>query len=210
MHASAIAPAAGKALKKLRASGILTDFYLAGGTAVALQLGHRISEDLDFFSARPFDPTSLTAVLGGGESFTATLISPGALWGVFGATKVSFFYYPYPLLKPLLVWEDIKLASLLDIGLMKLIAVAPRGSRKDFVDVYAICTAGYSLAELVDLLSQKFGERFSRYHILRSLTYFQDAEAEPPLVTTAALDWSRVRAFFKEETVRIAAREVRQ
>jgi hypothetical protein len=111
-------------------------FYMAGGTALALQIGHRQSEDFDFFSDREYSNETLKIQLNRIGAFHLFQDSPGTLEGRIDETRVTFLYYPYPRLEKGVTFESIGLASLLDIALMKLSAVSSRGSRKDFIDLY--------------------------------------------------------------------------
>jgi hypothetical protein len=115
-------------------------FYLAGGTALALQLGHRRSVDFDWFREDPIDdPLRLAAdVRAAGLRFETDRVEKGTLHGQASGVRVSFLEYGYPLLRPLREVEGLRLAALEDIAAMKLAAVAQRGSKKDFVDVFAL------------------------------------------------------------------------
>ncbi|MBE3520058.1 MAG: nucleotidyl transferase AbiEii/AbiGii toxin family protein [Firmicutes bacterium] len=177
-------------------------FYLAGGTAAALQLGHRQSVDLDFFSPQPFNPDKLVDRLSELGDVHVVSAARDTLNVHISGVRVSFFQYAYPLIAPVANYQGLTLASLRDISLMKIVAVSNRGSRKDFVDLYAICTRVWSLKEALDSLPRKFGKRYSLAHILRSLTYFEDAEREPELqLLDPAISWPEVKKFFREEVL---------
>lgn len=183
-------------------------FYLAGGTALALQLGHRESADLDFFREHAFDPEHVAADLHVG---TVALAERGTLRLWLGDVKVECFHYPYPLLAPLRPvpgMPGVLLADTLDIGLMKLAAIGQRGAKKDFIDLYAICRQVYPLAELLRLAPRKFGSRFEHMHYLKSLTYFDDAEAEPDPAGWGGGRWEQVKAFFRGEARRLVAADL--
>lgn len=164
-------------LEKLSVSGTTKDFYLAGGTALALYFGHRFSVDLDWFSEK-FDYSSLfrrkLENLGrlGVDSESKNTFN-GALNGV----KISFFEYPYPLISPKKQYlENVYLAGVPDIAAMKFEAMAQRGSYKDFVDIYFLLEQ-YSLSELLKFVRKKFAKLdYNETHLLKSLTYFKDAE----------------------------------
>lgn len=204
MHNSVLPPLGHEALAALKKSSILEGFYLAGGTAVALHIGHRTSEDFDFFTPQPFSSLSLRRDLDRAGRFTLTQEARGTVTGLFGGVKVSLFEYDYPLLAPLMNWNGLRVAALLDIGLMKLTAISGRGSRKDFVDLYAICRAGHPIADLLARWPEKYGPTASTtYHLLRSLTYFDDAEREPALRMLVPLDWAVVKTFFQNEARRL-------
>lgn len=119
----------------------------------------------------------------------------------------SFFRLPYPLLDPVqaTTW-GFGMASDRDIAAMKLEAIAGRGSRKDFIDLYQLCHAGLDLERVFDLFDAKYAtNRTERYHRLRALAYFDDAEREPMPDMLIPLHWSRVRAFFESEVTRLMA-----
>ncbi len=173
------------------------DFYLAGGTGLALQLGHRMSLDLDLFSERPWSDVSLLTALRALGPTVIDLESEGTLVGSVGGVRVSFFYYPYPLLEPLLPTPaGVPLAGLLDIACMKLIAVSQRGSRKDFVDLYFLGAAGVDLRYALDALPRKMpGVQHNMVHLARSLAYFADAESEPEPRMLVPFRWSSARDY---------------
>jgi predicted nucleotidyltransferase component of viral defense system len=156
-----------------------TSFYLAGGTALALQIGHRTSIDFDFYSASPFDSLELLSALKTQiPEITVHSQEEKTLRIVSKETELSFFQYSYPLLKPLTWFENLAIASKEDIAAMKLIAIVQRGTQRDFVDIYFLLQE-YSLQELLDYTTQKF-ENYQEMLILKALVYFDDAEnAEP-------------------------------
>jgi hypothetical protein len=180
-------------------------FYVAGGTAAALQLGHRVSVDLDFFTPEPLDTRQLLQRVQRIGTFDLQTESPGTLIGTLQAARVSFFHYPYPLLEPTSSLYGVRIASLVDIGLMKLTAASQRGSRKDFVDLFFICRQVKPLSELLALLSEKYqGVKYSLPHLLRSLVYFDDAEAEPMPPMLKPMRWAQVKRFFEKEVAVVA------
>jgi hypothetical protein len=132
---------------------------MAGGTAAALQLGHRKSEDFDFFSSK-LQPEAMANSLSAREHFIVSASSAGSLHGFINNTKISFLVYPYPLLFPTKVFMGVPLADLKDIALMKIVAIANRGTNKDFTDLYFICRDIVSLEELLrDLFPRKYSGR---------------------------------------------------
>lgn len=194
-------------LKNLGKKKTLDNFYMAGGTAVALQIGHRRSVYFDFFG-KEFDPTRLAEHLDAAYGFQVTSSGPGILHGLIKDVNLSFLEYHYPLLKPTICFDSIELASLMDIALMKLIAIANRGSSKDFTDLYFICSQLISLEDLLfEYFPRKYGHKaYSLYHIVRSLQYFDDAEQEPPLDMLVAINWDEIKAFFTREAMDLSAR----
>ena len=157
----------------------LKDFYLSGGTGLSLQLGHRESEDLDFFTQKDFDPTTIQsqlAELGKLESFE---IEKGTLNAYLGGVKLQFLYYPYQLIEPVVTWNSLTLSSILDIACTKIQTIGMRGSKKDFVDLHFLLRK-YSLSDLFDSLAKKYPNTdYNLTHLLKSLTYFVDADVQP-------------------------------
>lgn len=180
-------------------------FYLAGGTALALHLGHRRSRDLDFFSAAPFLPQDLLSRVREAGEPTVLQEASGALSVMLRGVPTSFFHYDYPLLRsPVESPWGLPLADPLDIAAMKLSALAGRGSRKDFVDLYVYARRVAPLAEIFACFHQKFrGVTVDPYHLLRSLTYFEDAEAEAMPDVLDGPNWHEVKAFFRAEAARL-------
>ena len=120
----------------------LSSFFLVGGTALALQIGHRFSVDLDLFTQNPFDTQSLSDSLASKYDFKISSVSKNTLLGVVNSVKVDFLTHAYPLVNPILEIEGLRLASVEDIGAMKLNAIAHSGQRlKDFIDVYCLLAA---------------------------------------------------------------------
>lgn len=185
-----------EALRLLGSKTAERGFYLAGGTAIALHLGHRRSVDFDWFlSERMEDPLRLSIELQEeGVPFETGQIDRGTLYGSVYGVRVSFLEFRYPMLDPLVPWPDYgcRLAGHRDLACMKLSAVAQRGSRKDFVDLYALGQSGYSLPEMLAWYRKKFSIR-DIAHLLYALAYFDDAEAEqmPEMIWPA--DWKRIK-----------------
>jgi predicted nucleotidyltransferase component of viral defense system len=175
-----------------------TDFYLAGGTALALQEGHRISIDLDFMSATFSDPEDLILKIRAAElDVEVTMTSSRTVYITTGGVQVSFFGYDYPQLEKVLECGEglLPLAHSDDIAAMKLAAIASRGSRKDFVDLWLLVARHRSLQDYLDLFKRKYRMRDTG-HVVRSLSYFDDADEEPELRMLIDLDWERVKSEF--------------
>ena len=199
-------------LDRLAAGGVTRDFYLAGGTGLALLVGHRRSVDLDFFSrTNRLDAEGRRVLLSRlrrlpGWALTDT--RDGTVHGRVGRVRVSFFWYEEPLVKPLIRQGAIRIASLEDIGLMKVGAIIGRGSRKDFVDLYAICQR-LPLSRLLRLGQRKFTDsRDFLLQAMKALSFFEDAEHEPPVVTVKPVAWERIKAFFTREVHALARRHL--
>lgn len=188
-------------LALLGKNGITKRFYLAGGTAVALQLNHRESYDLDFFTQKNIDPLSISRDIKGLGKFEVFYTEKNTLAGTLDGVKISFITYSYPLLFPTIVFEGINLADLRDIALMKLTAISSRGSKKDFFDLYEIIQhQDISLKDLFCLFDKKFsGINYEKVLILKSLTYFEDADKEAMPKLIKEYQWKDVKKFFIDE-----------
>ncbi len=180
-------------------SHVLKDFYLAGGTGLAVQLGHRISYDLDFFSEIPFDPEVFIKKINPTNIF---FIERGTIHCQIRDIKLSLLYYPEPLIYPELPWHSIKIADWRDIAAEKIKAAAQRGAKKDFYDIYGILRLKTGIGTLCQLFNKRFADsRINRYHVLKSLVYFDDAEDEPNpiiLIKEKSWDWNNIKQFFIE------------
>lgn len=183
-------------------------FYLAGGTGVAIHLGHRRSVDLDWFTeAEIHDPLRLAEELrNGGLELQVTSTGKGTLHGMADGTRLSFLSYQYPLLSAPLVWSDYRcrLAPPEDLAAMKLSAIGNRGARKDFVDVYALGRQGFSLRDMLGYYRRKFEVR-DMGHVLFALTYFDDAEREAMPEMLWDVDWDDIRSALEDWVRRQAA-----
>jgi hypothetical protein len=176
-------------------------FHLGGGTALALQFGHRKSEDLDFFIERPFTPESLAAELrDAGVALEQPHTARGTLHAQVAGVSVSFLLYRYPLLGPLVNEPSsaLGMASLTDIAAMKLSAVAQRGTRKDFVDVYALSLRHAPLPVLLDAYRTRFGTN-EVSGVLRGLAYYEDAEKQVMPRMLWRITWDEVKSSLAKQ-----------
>jgi len=204
VFAKNVSPEAHLVLEKLLSVGALSlyKYYLAGDTGLALHLGHRISEDLDFFTAQHFDPEKILLQLRDRLELTVIDTAPGTLHLICGGVvRTSFLYYPYRLLFPLSEFKGCPVADYRDIAAMKLIAIAQRGSKKDFVDLFFLLREKIELQQLKNIIERKYaGVNYSWPHLLRSISYFEDAEEDPMPVLTVS---GRRRSMWQEEWERI-------
>lgn len=183
-------------------------FYLGGGTAVAIHLGHRQSLDLDWFTVASIEnPMDLAQqIQRRSVNLRVGSVQRGTLHGEVNGVRVSFLEFGYPPLQPTLSWPKYRcqIASLEDLATMKLLAVAQRGTKKDFVDVFAI---GRNRLPLSDMLAL-YQERFSigdKSRVVYSLCYFEDAESDPMPKMLWTVTWDEVR-----ETIRSWVRSIAQ
>ncbi|MGH9782769.1 MAG: nucleotidyl transferase AbiEii/AbiGii toxin family protein [Terriglobia bacterium] len=186
-------------LAALEQASLLLPFYLGGGTGLALQLGHRRSQDLDFFAFHSFDPEALLFQLEQLGDLSVTARSAQTLHVEFRRAKVSFLGYSYRLLFTPQLFQGVQVADGRDIACMKISAIAGRGAKRDFVDLYS-ASHRYGLPHLLELFQTKFSEaNYSTVHLLKSLTYFEDAEKDPLPDLLIPLAWNEIKAFFQRE-----------
>lgn len=201
-HWNTVTPEMRAVMKGFSANALSREFYLAGGTALALQLGHRFSVDLDFFSATQADIPALIEPLRRALKDFSPILSDsswGALIFLANNVRVGFFGYGYDLLEPLSPAEGIALASVTDIGLMKLDALLSRASRKDFHDLYVICQR-VTLRELLDLAPRKYpSTRDFESQVTRHMLMFERAEQETPVPLIEQVAWATVKNWFREQ-----------
>lgn len=179
-----------------------SSWYLAGGTALALQVGHRVSVDLDFFTEeKDFSVEETERLLLSSGEWATTLIERGTLYGVFEGAKMSFIAYPFfhPSENQLRC-GSIALVSPGDIAAMKIVAVSQRGKKRDFIDLYWLAQNRISLEDAIRWSVERYpNQHYSLPHFLKSLVYFADAEEDPLPNVFFAVDWKTVKAFFEKE-----------
>jgi hypothetical protein len=186
-------------LAELRDGAFLDEFYLARGTALALRLGHRRSVDLDFFTGKPFDQERLLARLVSAQEVSLLAKDVETLHLLVKGLRVSFIGYPYPLRFPPASFAGVPIADVRDIACMKISAIASRGARRDFIDLYAVARI-HGLDFLIELFAKKYARaNYSRVHILKSLTYFEDADREPMPWMLTNYSWREVKGYFQRE-----------
>lgn len=209
-YESAATPACRQALALLQQQQFIKDFYLAGGTALALQIGHRISADLDWFSAERMllapEREAIRQALAFTGSFEINSEQDGMMFTRLLGTDVSFIYQHHALIAPTVELRGVRLASPTDIGLMKLAAINSRGTRRDFVDLYCLRNT-ISVDSLLALAATKYADRPSFLPIAaRALAYFDDAERQPMPVMLKPVQWKDVRAYCEGVARRLARR----
>lgn len=204
MFTKTLSQNAADALALLGKSQILKDAYLAGGTACALQLGHRVSLDLDFFTNQEFNTDFVLDQLGKLPGFKLDQTEKWTILGSFPKVKFSYFYYPYPLIKKTSPFSEINRASLEDIAAMKIDAVSSRGTKRDFIDLYFLAKK-FSLQKMLEFYNQKYGKLSNNIaHILRSLNYFEDAEEQESPKMIEKVSWEEIKKFFQDQSMLLA------
>ena len=200
---SGLAPEQLRALARLKAGVGERDYYLAGGTAVAFHLGHRVSADLDLFSVAPDGELDAFLAIARSADHAVEVVAATdvALQLRVDGVPVDVVRYPYPLLEPAKRGPvDFPVAGLLDLAVMKLAAIARRGIRRDFWDLHEIAQGGLALADAGQAYLRRFGlAEPNLYHVWRSLTYFDDADRDP--VFPAGLSpeaWEGIKRWFRK------------
>ncbi len=188
-----------KILPTMAQALIGADLYLAGGTALALQVGHRPSIAFDWFGPQIGDSEILFRHLrDAGLDFTVLATSFETIYVEIETVQVSFIGYAYPMLRPFCHWDeyDIDMASFDDIACMKLSAVTNRGSRKDFLDLHYLITHFKSLDSCLTLFQEKYKQQ-DIGHVIRSLVFFADADLEPEIKMFKSVNWLESKKDFE-------------
>lgn len=197
LHRKTVAAELLALLDSLMSIGELDGLRLVGGTALALQIGHRTSTDIDLFGKHGLDELSLANALrifddskklGGSHSIQIYLIN---------GIKVDIVNYPYPWLKPQVVWEGIRMSAVEDIAAMKIAAITQRGSKKDFIDLYFILRQ-FSLKELMAFYKEKIADG-NEWLALRSMSYFDDADIQPTPTMFQQFSWEEIKFHIAQE-----------
>ncbi len=179
LHPNTVSPRALELLRGFMADSFFSPYVLAGGTALALQIGHRQSYDLDFFTSNTIQHEDVKAAISGLANFKAVHETPSILVVDVEGIKVDFVRYRYPWITQVNEIEGLRLAALPDIGAMKLAAIAGRGKRRDFNDLFFLLKH-YSLQEIIDFYERKYPDG-NALMVIRSLTYFEDADGDPEI-----------------------------
>ena len=202
-HTEVITAEAGNILRDLGGEDYMKPFYLAGGTALALHMGHRKSVDLDFFSVRTFNEDTLLSKVQALPDFSLVAKDSQTLHCHVQTVKVSFIGYAYPVLAPFTALSGISIADPIDIACMKISAIASRGTKRDFVDLYMMAQ-GEGLGTLLGHFQKKFAQaNYNLVHVLKSLVYFGDAEKDPMPDMLMSLSWDEVKQFFLTQVPKI-------
>ncbi len=179
-------------------------FHLAGGTALALYLGHRTSKDLDFYTEKQFNALKIIQnfkkILG--KKVKKPKRAEDTLWLDIKNTNLSFFKYPYKLIKPLTTYSAVKIASLEDIAAMKIEAIISRGTKRDFIDIYYLMKK-FGLKKLLKFTQEKYREAFNEMNCLHALLYFKDAEVpqkdRKKMYLYENIDWKEIKEYIENE-----------
>ena len=174
---------------------------LAGGTSLALQIGHRKSIDLDLFGTFETEPDEILDILNSIGSLTIIRNMRNIHVFMINGIKVDIINYSYPWLHQANKADDLRLASIEDIAAMKLAAIAGRGTRKDFIDIHFLLRQ-FSLQEMLDLYTAKYADG-SVFMILKSLIYFDDADNDPEPFMFETIDWNLIKSELRDEVTKL-------
>lgn len=183
-------------------------YYLAGGTALALQTGIRESFDFDFFIQTEFDENLLIQELEEIGRLEVTVCRKGTVHAILNGVQVTFLHFENSLVEDKVTTEEIKglyLASIKDIAIMKLIAISQRGTKKDFFDLYYICNNfDITIKDILNMSDRKYDKNKINYlHIIQSLAYFEDAEDENLPKVFIKYDWDTIKKYYINEQKKI-------
>jgi len=181
-----------KLFDTLKQNAWIGEFYLAGGTGLALQYRHRKSVDFDFFNKNDFINDEVLEALRSTGDVEVQSEAKNTLHTLVNNIRVSFLGYKYPLLRDPLTLDHLKIADHLDIACMKLSAIVSRGTKKDFIDLFYLLE-NFALEDLFQYYSKKYPVADYRYILLKSLVYFEDADQDPMPVLYEPVLWEEVK-----------------
>ena len=178
-------------LKKIQSLELFADTRLVGGTALALQIGHRKSIDLDFFGNMSASLEEITLELSEFANAKPLSSSKAMRFLIVDGVKVDIVSYPYIWIDDPVKEAGLTLAGVKDIAAMKLSAITNRGTKKDFIDLYFLLKR-FSFNELIEFYLKKYAGA-QLFTVLKSLTYFEDAEGDPMPVMMESLNWDEAK-----------------
>ena len=179
----------------------LEGFYLVGGTALALQIGHRLSVDFDFFSSQELPVNLLARIkrIFSNSSIAVTYSAPGQLNVLIDDIKTTFFHYEYPVFDPFVVYQGVSLASIREIAAMKAFAVGRRLSYKDYVDWYFLLKEKHvGLEDAIAFCQKKFGNDFNDRLFLGQLVSLEEIATQKIDFLGNPVDRATVQRFLRE------------
>lgn len=174
-------------LKKVMHLTFFSDYTLVGGTALALQIGHRNSVDLDFFANKEIDENKIIEELKKIGEVQKISGSKSVLICSVNGIKVDFVNHRYPFLENYMIIDGVRMASQKDISAMKLNAIEGRGTKKDFIDLYFLLNK-FNLKQMITFYNEKYIDH-TDFMMLKSLTYFVDADIFPQPQMYSDFNW---------------------
>ncbi|OGY78636.1 MAG: hypothetical protein A3B74_04635 [Candidatus Kerfeldbacteria bacterium RIFCSPHIGHO2_02_FULL_42_14] len=198
MYDSALTKKASDLFPKFRR---FKNFYLVGGTALALQIGHRLSVDFDFFTRESLPKNLLSRVkqIFTDSSFHVTYRSPEQLNVFINEVKITFFQYEYPIVQQLVKYKNIPMASTLEIAAMKAFAIGKRLSYKDYIDWYFLLKEKHvNLKQVIQLANKKFGGDFNDRLFLGQLVSMTEIPVQKIIFLKDKPSQKRVHNYLKK------------
>jgi predicted nucleotidyltransferase component of viral defense system len=205
-HLTTVEPETYQLLQKLfELPVIMNGFALAGGTSLALQIGHRKSVNLDLFSENIFSIEDLEIELRSSHTFSTTVTNKNRrmLFTLIDSVKCDFVNEPAKIINPHIKFENALLYSVPDIAAMKLHTICGRGKRKDFFDIYALLQS-YSWEDLLSFFERKYTAD-QLFFVWRSIVYFEDAENDFEIEGLGKynMPWKEIKEYIKETCIKI-------
>ncbi|MBX2928715.1 MAG: nucleotidyl transferase AbiEii/AbiGii toxin family protein [Saprospiraceae bacterium] len=191
LQTATVSPATLAILKMVMQMPAFQQFNLVGGTSLSLQIGHRISIDLDLFTHKDYDGAFIRQELESLGRLEILVDKPPFLQARLDDVKMDFLKFPYPFVQEYIEIERVRLVPIKHIAIMKLLAIARRGVKKGFFDLYFILEQ-YSLDEVVRMFQLQLPQT-DLFHILKSLTYFEDAELNGDPKMLQKTTWKQVK-----------------
>lgn len=189
-------------LNKIQSLPAFSDCRLVGGTALALQLGHRKSIDLDFFGQFDLSAEEIKVELSKLGTLKIIQETKFIFQYILNDIKIDFVNYPYDWIAPMIIENGIILADKKDIAAMKLSAITNRGTKKDFVDIFELLKI-FTLEELLKFFTLKYKDNVP-FMTIKSLTYFEDAEEEPMPYMFSNTSWDEIKNKITQEVIELA------
>jgi len=192
LQLQAVSPELWQLLNRLMAETALSDFYLVGGTALALHYGHRISADIDLFTETAFDAVRLREQLTRSYQLVESTAEENTLSGLIDGIKCDCMAHPYSMVTGVQDYDGVRLIAVEDIAAMKLNAIANRGSKKDFWDLHEL-SRHFDREQLFSFYEKKYPNG-SRWNVEKSLSYFLDADGDPDPICLKGLKWPQIKS----------------
>lgn len=205
LHTESVEDSTLELIKLLQEKEYLKGFYLVGGTAVALLIGHRKSIDIDLFCNFSFDETTLLENIHQDFNYQLSFTAVNTLKGSIKRVKVDFLAHRYPYLNPPIITDGIEMLSHEDLIAMKLNVISTSGQRsKDFIDIYFLLEH-YNIGQMLSFYRKKYAQQNDTF-ILKSLIYFDDVDLSdwPVLIRKAELTWEEVKVDLEKHVLQYA------
>ena len=205
MHQEAITSKGKKIFSKF---SNFPDFYLAGGTGLALYLGHRISVDFDFFWEEDIPEGVLPKIrrVFKGHEIEVIINHSEQLSVLIDGVSVSFVRYPYPVISDFKKHEGVKILSALEIAATKAYVLGMRSTLKDYIDLYFFIKLDKGLTDIMDFCDKKYSAQFNRKLFLEQLIYFDDIEDMEIQFLKQKVTKEQLEVFFKKEVEKLKLR----